>query len=298
MKILDSICEVPRLNIPGRKEVVDGACKNVKYSLNDEVQITHWAVSVCRRILEENNIAPEEIGVIVGNSISVSGTTEDTDSAAPGVCHSVQRDLGISNAFVFDLFHSDWCTALEISGMFLSNQSPKYGLVIKAEKFNNFNNHTGFSWSDGISIMLFENEVNAEASIQHFHMDDKKINAAALSFITNENITTKAIRFLIEWDLNPDAFSSLLNKQEEIINSYKEQESENSILSEKWFSKPSKDALMKDNYESDAVGLGAHFLPWSIQQLKSSGKEILNKKLRMISFNPFLLQYTSLIINI
>jgi 3-oxoacyl-[acyl-carrier-protein] synthase III len=156
MKIIASICEVPGLNIPGSRAIFDPSIKNVKYSLNGNIQLPHWAVSACSKIFEENTIKPEEIGIIVGTSISVTGTTEDTNSAAPGVCHTIQKELGIKNAFVFDLFHSDWCTALEIADIFLSSQTHKYGLIVKAEKFDSLNNDSGFAWPDGLSIILFK----------------------------------------------------------------------------------------------------------------------------------------------
>lgn len=300
MKIIASICEVPGLNIPGSKALFDPSIQNIKYSLDEDLQIPHWAVSACRKLLQENSINPEEIGVIVGSSISVSGTTEDTNSAAPGVCHTIQRDLGIKNAFVFDLFHADWCTALDIADIFLSGQTHKYGLVVKAEKFDCFTNDSGFAWPDGLSILLFKNEEKEKAAVQHFYIEDKTISGAALNFIPNEHLHNKSVKFRIHWDFNSDVTSLLARKMAQIVDNFKEQEEGQVIIQERWFPQDKLHASSgsTDTFGKDDVCLGMHYLPWSIQQLKSAQKEFLNQKVRVVSFNPFLLQYTSLTVTI
>jgi hypothetical protein len=300
MKIIASICEVPGLNIPGNRAIFDPNIQNVKYSLGENIQLPHWAVSVCRKFFKENAVQPEEIGVIVGTSILVTGTTEDTNSAAPGVCHTIQRELGIKNAFVFDLFHSDWCTALEIADIFLSRQTHKYGLVVKAEKFNCLNNDLGFAWPDGLSIILFKNEENENVAVQHFYIEDKTISGAALNFLPNDDMNNKTVQFSINWDFNSNVTTLLANNMAQIVDNYKEKENGQMIIQERWFpqDKMERASHIPDTVNKDEVCLGMHCLPWSIQQLKSSPKEFLNQKVRMVSFNPFLLKYTSLTVNI
>jgi hypothetical protein len=300
MKIIASICEVPGLNIPGNRAIFDPNIQNVKYSLGENIQLPHWAISACRKFFEAHAILPEEIGVIVGTSIAVTGTTEDTDSAAPGICHSIQRALGIKNAFVFDLFHSDCCTVLEIADIFLSGQKHKYGLVVKVEKFNSFNNDSGFAWCDGLSIMLFENEKNEKAAVQHFFIEDKTIHGAALNFLPNDDMNNKAVQFRINWDFNPNLTSLLAKRMAQIVDNYKEKDNGQMIISERWFPEDKTKATshLQGTFDKDEVCLGMHYLPWSIQQLKSGRKESLNQKVRMVSFNPFLLKYTSLTVNI
>jgi hypothetical protein len=92
----------------------------------------------------------------------------------------------------------------------------------------------------------------------------------------------------------------LANKMAQIVDNYKEKENGQMIIQERWFPEDKKDpsSIMDDTLSKEEVCLGMHYLPWSIQKLKSTQKEFLSQKVRVVSFNPFLLQYTSLTFNI
>ncbi len=289
MKVIGSICEVPGLNISG--EVIPGftSDSNVRYSLADHVEITEWAVSAGKKLLNEKNISPEDIGVIVGISIAVTGTTACSNSAAPGICHTVQRNLNMKNAFVFDLFHSDLCTAMNIADMFLVDNTRKYGLVIKCEKFDCFKNESSFSWSDALSIVLIEHEEAYTTNLNHYHLDNEIKSGSKLQYLTNTDINNAMVNFRITWDLDKEERFFLTKRMADIALNYLENERGIAVITEKWFSDTKLDS-------KEEVHLGMHHIAWQLQDLLTGNKQL--GKFKAVAFNPFLSQYTSISFNI
>jgi 3-oxoacyl-[acyl-carrier-protein] synthase III len=242
--------------------------------------------------LFENQISPEEIGVIIGSSISVSGTTQDKNSAFPSIGNTIQRELDLQNAYVFDLFHTDWCTALDVANMFLLKQQKRYGLVVKGEKFENyqFEISGGEIFPDGISAILFEVNENVQSYASHFSVDKPGFSAAQLTFVTNQDVSNDVVKFNINWNYNDDQ-RDFLNKE---LDRVSKENSNNTIIAERW--------LSPDDELSSITGehhfLGMHYIPWHIQKLLLLSRGKLTETIQLIAFNPFLLEYTSSIISI
>lgn len=289
MKVIGSKCEVPGLNISGVVIPGSTAHSNVRYSLTDHVELTEWAVTAGKKLLIEKNISPEDIGVIIGISIAVTGTTACSNSAAPGICHTVQRDLNMKNAFVFDLFHSDLCTAMNIADMFLVDNSRKYGMVIKCEKFDCFINESSFSWSDALSIVLIEHEVEDTANLNHYHLSDEIKSGSKLQYLTNTDINNVMVNFQIKWDLDLKDQLFLSKRMADIAKNYLENEKCMEVITEKWFAESKVE-------NKNQIHLGMHHIPWKLQTLLTENRQLGNVK--AVAFNPFLSQYTSISFNI
>lgn len=279
MKIIASRCEVPGLNVPGVVEFSEKGLRHTRYTLAGKTGLPQWAASVCRQMLEDNGIAPDQIGVIIGTSISLAGTTAEGNSAAPGICHSVQRALAADKAFVFDLFHTDWCTALEIGNAFLQHQSCRYGLVVKAENFQNFSfdSDSGFALPDAASALLFEADADG-AAVQRYHLED--IPEAGLRIVPNRDIANTTMQFAVRWNCSPEE----VQRMKEKLAGLKEAAGSGADLTitENWF----------DGQGNGKMYLGMHYLPWCLQQEQAAGHK--EKNVQAILFNPFLLEYTTL----
>jgi 3-oxoacyl-[acyl-carrier-protein] synthase III len=291
MEIIDSVCEIPGLNISGTKTVSDHGFQRVRYSASPgTMDLREWVAAVCKTILSRNGIPVEDVGIMVGISVGVS--TDGNVTAAPGICHSIQKALDLTNAFVFDAFYTDWCTTLDIANSILLKQQSRFGLIVKAEMFSNFevDEANGFILPDGVSVILFKAS-KFSSPVQHFYIEDRTVSEASVSYLPNQDLSNSSMKFQMKWDHDNDAVRSLKSKQLQIINDTRNDTEV--MIAENWF--PFSDieySLPKVNGEENLF-LGMHYLPWRIQQEKLCYKGHERSAMALL-FNPFLLEYISL----
>jgi hypothetical protein len=291
MEIIDSVCEIPGLNISGNKTVADLVFQRVRYFVSPgTIDLQEWVASVCRTILGKNGISVEDVGIVVGISVGVA--TDGNLTAAPGICHSIQKTLDLTNAFVFDAFYTDWCTTLDFANSILLKQKSRYGLIVKAEMFSNFevDETNEFILPDGVSVILFKAS-ELSSTVQHFYIDNNTISEAGVNYLPNKDLSNASLKFQMKWNHDNDTVRYLKNKQLQIINVNRNHAEV--VIAEDWF--PFYDVeheLPKVNGEEN-IFLGMHYLPWRIQQEKLCCKGMERTAMALL-FNPFLLEYISL----
>lgn len=299
MKIIDVICDIPGLNAVGQQTQQEAGyqCQGFRHP-SDEVALATWTPEVCERLLQRNDIDRGAIGLILNASVSLFGTTTKGNSAAPGLGNAIQRALGIDNAFVFELFHGDWCTALEVANNFLAGSQFKYGLIVHAEKLSQaYGDATdGFTMADGVSAILFEGGTGEEIACSYHHMAADLTDKAQLHIRPNEDLRNEKMQFRLQWRFDSERQKALSAKLGQIAGNLVEQA--HYVAAERWFpahfTVPGGDRYLN---RSSTAALGKHEIPWILQDIWSANIN-LPQPVSFISFNPFLSYYSTLTIRI
>jgi 3-oxoacyl-[acyl-carrier-protein] synthase-3 len=112
----------------------------------EDLVTSDMSSEACKRALENANIAPEEIDLIIVG-------TATPDKAFPSTACITQNSINATNAVCFDVSAacSGFIYALEIAeGMMLAKKQYKKALVVGAEKFSHIVN-----WKDRNTCVLF-----------------------------------------------------------------------------------------------------------------------------------------------
>lgn len=106
---------------------------------------TFMAAQAARRALENARVSPEELNLILVSTIS-------PDTVMPGIACGVQKEIGASNAFCFDLSAacSGFLMAYNTANAYMSAGWCKTVLVIGSESLSKLTN-----WEDRGSCVLF-----------------------------------------------------------------------------------------------------------------------------------------------
>lgn len=299
MKIIDVICDIPGLSSAGQaiRRVAGYKCQGFQHP-SEEVSLATWAPQVCGHLLQRNNIDRGEIGLIVSASVSLFGTSTKGNSAAPGLGNAIQRALGIDNAFVFELFHGDWCTSLEVANNFLESMQPQYGLVVHAEKLSGAHGdeEDGFTMADGISAILFKGGTGEQISCSYHHIAADLTDKAQVHIRPNEYLGNEKMQFVLKWRFDQERQKALSEKLGQIIKSLVEQG--HYVTAERWFpdhfTMPPGDRCLN---RSSSEALGKHQIPWVLQNILERNIS-LSQPMSFISFNPFLSYYSILTMRI
>lgn len=299
MKIIDVICDIPGLRSAGQQiqRVAGYQCQGFQHP-SEEVSLATWAPEVCGQLLQRNKIDRGEIGLIVSASISLFGTSTKGNSAAPGLGNAIQRALNIDNAFVFELFHGDWCTSLEIANNFLEGRQAHYGLVVQAEKLSGTHGEEedGFTMADGISAILFKSGTGEQIACSYHHIAAELTDKAQMHICPNKDPGNEKMQFALKWRFDQKRQKALSEKLGQIIESLVEQG--HYVTAERWFpdhfTMPSGDRYLN---RSASEALGKHQIPWVLQDILER-KASLSQPVSFISFNPFLSYYSILTMRI
>lgn len=106
---------------------------------------TFMATQAAKKALENAKVSPEELDLILVSTISA-------DTVMPGIACGVQKEIGASNAFCFDLSAacSGFLMAYNTANAYMSAGWCKTVLVIGSESLSNLTN-----WQDRSSCILF-----------------------------------------------------------------------------------------------------------------------------------------------
>ena len=290
MDIIDGLCEIPGFNVSGNKTLLSHGFQRVRYaSATDDTDLPAWAAAACSKLLCKHGISIQEVGTIV--SISVSAATDGSSTAAPGICHSIQKKLGATNAFVFDAFYNDWGTALDIANALLLKQEHHYGLIVKAEMFTNFeiDEANGFVLPDGVSVILFKAAAQQE-SVRYFYTECNNIQEASVSYVPNKDLENCHMKFQLKWKQNNDTVKSVQKEQHQMLQD--DCNHADLFIKENWFPYYNDDSSQPVVQGKEMDFLGMHYLPWRIQHEKADGQK-KDKTAMALLFNPFALKHIS-----
>ncbi|MCB0357594.1 MAG: beta-ketoacyl-ACP synthase 3, partial [Bdellovibrionales bacterium] len=115
-----------------------------RYSTDAE-DICFMAVQAGNIAILNSNIKPSQIGLLLV-------ATSSPDKLTPSVSTSIQEELGLTNAWAFDLSAgcSGFLFALKTAASILYSSAADYALVIGADRLSSF-----LDWSDKKSSILF-----------------------------------------------------------------------------------------------------------------------------------------------
>ena len=118
--------------------------RNRYIAANDETTST-LASRAAEKALKEGNVKPEDVDMIIL-------ATMTPDMIFPSTACRVQKLIGASNAFAFDIMAacSGYLYALSVADLFLKSGKMKYVLVIGAETMSRF-----LDWEDRKTCILF-----------------------------------------------------------------------------------------------------------------------------------------------
>ncbi|TZF93515.1 hypothetical protein FW781_17630 [Chryseobacterium panacisoli] len=283
MQIIDAISEVPGMNIIGIRGKMQNGFKCQIYETEKEKSLSAWASKLSRQLLDKNAVSQDELGIIINASISLYDTTALRNTSAPGVGHEVQKHLNAKNAFVFEMFHNDLGNMIKIASDFLSNSEHKYALIIQSNKFSDFlkDDKNGFCIPDGVNALLLKLNSN-KIELENIHILSSEISKAGLSFNAgDEEALKKKYIFRLNWNYSSSFVKAINSELKNIFLKLKEQQTP--VITEKWFSEH------LSSHETENT-LAMNTIPWYLQE----NKQLKEHPLTIVSYNPFLAQYSVL----
>lgn len=283
MQIIDAISEVPGVNIIGTRGKMQNGFQCQIYETEKEKSLSAWAAEVSMQLLGKNDVSQDELGIIINASISLYDTTSLRNTSAPGLGHAVQKYLNAKNAFVFEMFHNDLGNMIKIASDFLLNSKKKYALIIQSNKFSDFlkDDKNGFCIPDGVNALLLKSS-NNKIELENIHILSSEISKASLSFNTgNEEALKKENIFRLNWNYSPSFVKAINFELKSIFSKLKEQQIP--VITEKWFPEH------LSSHETENT-LAMNTIPWHLQE----NKQLKEQSLTMVSYNPFLAQYSVL----
>lgn len=140
--------------------------------LDKEIGTSYMATKAAQVVLEETHTAPEDLDLILFATVT-------PDMPVPSAASFVQRDLGASNSWGYDI--NGGCTgfmcALTTGASFIESGRHKKVLVIGADKMSAITNYEDRStcvlFGDGAGAVLLEAYDNDDLGIEDFilHLD-------------------------------------------------------------------------------------------------------------------------------
>jgi 3-oxoacyl-[acyl-carrier-protein] synthase-3 len=141
-----------------------------RHIVDKGVAASHLAVEAARQLLEQKNVRPEEIDLIIVATVT-------PDMLFPATACLVQDRLGAKNAWGFDLSGacSGFLYALTVGAQFVGAGTHKKALVIGSDVMTSIINFqdraTCVLFGDGAGAVLVEPTVSDSEGILDFHHD-------------------------------------------------------------------------------------------------------------------------------
>lgn len=125
-----------------------------------------YLATAVERALDLANCSATELDLIVSLSWSPDHLVADTRIMGPRIGHPLQKKIGASNAFVFDLMDASLAKALHIVNQFALGQALQRILVVRADIGQGLNPdpHSGFAIPDGAFALLLEPDARQQFS--------------------------------------------------------------------------------------------------------------------------------------
>ncbi|WP_231757258.1 hypothetical protein [Microbulbifer elongatus] len=158
MRIIDADCYLPE-TVVSEKPTYAQERYSIRYAKfeNGTVGIDYLK-PMAIGLLENHQINPEEIDLIVSLSLAPDHLVHDTSIMGPKIGHPFQGAIGASKAFVFDLMESSLAKALSIINTLAIAESYRNILLIRYDQNQSFeqDQRSGFISSDGVAVALLE----------------------------------------------------------------------------------------------------------------------------------------------
>ena len=263
--------------------------------------VVDMSLPLCRQLLEEAGIRPEELDMILSISVTPDRLVNSPEVGAPRLCHPLQRDLGANEAFVFDLLDADWSTAIDVANGFAVAQDYKHVLVIRAELTAPSivpDEASGFAIPDGVGALILTNSAQT-TNTQYLSLSTS--NAARLELLDASELSKEQKKAKLTFGYEPQKVVQMNELAEQAVEQLIGQErlSADALIAESWFPEHAIQAVQLPqqfniNEAADFKNLGPFTLPHYAQQLiqqKRSKNDQEESVIVSLSFNPFLLQY-------
>lgn len=123
----------------------------------DHQMMAVTAQKAVNEALTQAKTSPDQIDLIITMGVSPSHVADDPAILGPRVGHPIQRDMGLSNAFVFDTLDGDMNFAMDLAESFFNLYPFKRALLIHSECGAPSVKpclETGLTLSDGVSALV------------------------------------------------------------------------------------------------------------------------------------------------
>lgn len=267
----------------------------------DHQMMAVTAQKAVNEALAQAKTSPDQIDLIITMGISPSHVADDPDILGPRVGHPIQRDMGLSNAFVFDTLDGDMNFAMDLAESFFNLYPFKRALLIHSECGAPSVKpcmETGISLSDGVSALVVSPDLSrTQMGASYIDISDE-VEPLSMHPLPAQKITEGTHLVQLRFSAPPPMFSSIGVAAANVIRQESERyraQNDTKYVLEDWF--PGyRDALSElpatfTQFETpnDCGHAGPHTLALSAQ-LKLDNLErtsTQDEHLLLTTFNPF-----------
>ncbi len=140
-----------------------------RFIVSSDEKTSDLAMNACKNALVDANISPSDIDAIIVGTVT-------PDLTFPSVATIIQKELGIPNAFAFDLSAacSGFLYAMDVADSYIKLGKIKRALVVGADTFSKI-----VDWNDRSSCVLFGDGAGAVV-LESSDLSDKGIQDTIL----------------------------------------------------------------------------------------------------------------------
>lgn len=157
MSVLGAAVNLPTAELPKDPSARKGILAVPRPYQGDHRMIAETAVQAIEDALLQANTNRKDIDLMITLGASPSHMADSPDILGPRFGHPIQRDMGINNAFVFDILDGDMNFAMDIAESFFNLYPFKRALLIYGECSApgvRACKETGMALADGVSAWV------------------------------------------------------------------------------------------------------------------------------------------------
>lgn len=136
-----------------------------------------FARDAVTQALAQAQLQPTDIELIVALSLSPSRLADDPGFSYPRLSHPLQRDLGLSNAVVFDMMDADWSIALDLAQSFCVGLGYRHALVVRGECVDDVIDAQAQALVNGAAALVLDCADASTAFFAHAQIDHPPLMA-------------------------------------------------------------------------------------------------------------------------
>jgi 3-oxoacyl-[acyl-carrier-protein] synthase III len=260
------------------------------------------AVPTVLRALEVARTATNQVDLLVTKGVSPSHIADVPDVMGPRVGHPIQREIGLPNAFVFDIMDGDFSLAFDIVESFFNLYPFQRAVLVHTECSApgvKPDPETGFTLHDGASVLVVAPDPKRHRLGSTFADVDHA--APKLVPLPPDEISQGTHRMRARWSPSQGFFQALTKGASDVV--ARELEGEGGdpsrflLAYEDWFPgyEVANAAISRDRVlmPSEALGrLGPHTLPAALADLYARpARSEEDEHLLAVTFNPFKMRF-------
>ncbi len=169
------------MKILGASSFTEDASRNASTGAAHHATERPMAIDFARdavvQALAQAQLQATDIELIVALSLSPSRLADDPGFSYPRLSHPLQRDLGLSNAVVFDMMDADWSIALDLAQSFCVGLGYRYALVVRGECVDDVIDARAQALVNGAAALVLECEDASMAFFAHAQIDHPPLMA-------------------------------------------------------------------------------------------------------------------------